>query len=313
MKNMSTESTPAVDFDLRQLEIFRKVVELESFTKAAEAVLLAQASVSERIANLENMLGAKLLDRLGKRVVPTKTGELLYAHALKLLEMKRIACAEVEDFLGIRRGEVQIGGSTIPGEYILPKAIALFREKFPLVSVRLTIADSREIERRVLDRDLELGVIGSKGDRENLTSHELWKDELVLAVPSQHRFAKRKRVFIEELVREPFILREPGSGTLRTMEDYLQKTRPEGIDALNVVARLGSSTSVKEGIKAGLGISILSSRALGDDIKTGAVTALRVSGLSMFRRFYLVIDRRRTASPMCLALRDFLLSTSKLF
>jgi DNA-binding transcriptional LysR family regulator len=312
MKKTTPESKPAVDFDLRQLEIFRRVVELESFSKAAEVVFLAQASVSERIANLENMLGLKLLDRLGRRVVPTKAGELLYKHALNLLEMKRLACAEMEDFLGIRRGEVRIGGSTIPGEYILPKAIALFREKSPLASVRLTIADSGEIEKRVLDGDLELGVIGSKRTRGNLASHELWKDELVLAVPSQHRYAKRNSVSITELVREPFILRESGSGTLRTLEDYLQNTGPEGINALNVVARLGSSTSVKEGIKAGLGVSILSYRALGEDVRTGAMTALRVRGLPMSRRFYLIIDRRRTPSPMCLALRDFLLSTSKL-
>jgi DNA-binding transcriptional LysR family regulator len=145
MKKTTPQSTPAVDFDLRQLEIFLKVVELESFSKAAEVVFLAQASVSERIANLENMVGLKLLDRLGRRVVPTKAGELLYKHALNLLEMKRLACAEMEDFAGKRRGEVRIGGSTIPGEYILPKFLGLFGRKNPLITLTLAIADSAEI------------------------------------------------------------------------------------------------------------------------------------------------------------------------
>ena len=153
---------PSIDFDLRQLEIFSKVVELGSFSKAAEAVLLAQASVSERIATLEGAVGTRLLDRLGRQVVPTKAGELLYKHALLLLEMKRTASLEIEYFLGVKRGEVHMGASTIPGEYILPGLIGRFRKKFPLISVRLSIADTREIEDRVLGGDFELGIIGFK-------------------------------------------------------------------------------------------------------------------------------------------------------
>ncbi|MGD9040910.1 MAG: LysR family transcriptional regulator, partial [Desulfobacteraceae bacterium] len=116
----------SIDFDLRQLEIFCKVVENGSFSKAADAVYLAQASVSERIANLEKMVGVRLLDRLGREVVPTKAGELLYKHAVLLLDMKRTARLEMEGFLGVKQGEIHMGGSTIPGEYILPKVIGDF-------------------------------------------------------------------------------------------------------------------------------------------------------------------------------------------
>jgi DNA-binding transcriptional LysR family regulator len=150
---------PSVDFDLRQLEIFQKVVELGSFSKAGETVHLAQASVSERIANLENAVGAKLLDRLGRQVVPTKLGELLYKHALSILDMKRTICLELEDFLGVRKGTINLGCSTIPGEYILPNVIGRFGEQYPHVSVSLSIGDSREIETRVLEGNFELGVI----------------------------------------------------------------------------------------------------------------------------------------------------------
>ena len=145
MRKTFPRQLPSIDFDLRQLQIFQKVVELESFSKAAEAVFLAQASVSERISTLEKGVGAKLLNRLGRKVVPTRAGELLYKHATLMLEMKRTACLEMQDFLGMKQGEVFIGGSTIPGEYILPGAIGRFNKKFPLVSVILTIADSSEI------------------------------------------------------------------------------------------------------------------------------------------------------------------------
>ena len=311
MKRATLESKPTVDFDLRQLEIFRKVVELESFSKAAEVVLLAQASVSERIANLENMLGLKLLDRLGRRVVPTRAGELLYKHALNLLEMKRLACAEMEDFLGISRGEVRIGGSTIPGEYILPRVMGVFGKKNPMIAVTLVIADSSEIENRVLEGGLELGVIGRKTSQRNLQSSPLWEDELVLAVPPGHRWASKEEVSTEELIKEPFILRESGSGTLKTTDDYLQSVGVEGISSLNIIARLGTSTAVKEGIKAGLGVSILSSLAMNTEFQTGILKQLKLKGLRMTRSFYLIRDKRRTPSPLCKAFMDFLISSSR--
>jgi len=304
--------TPSVDFDLRQLEIFQKVVELGSFSKAGEAVHLAQASVSERIATLESAVGEKLLDRLGRQVVPTKLGELLYQHALSLLETKRRVCLEVEDFLGVRKGTIDLGCSTIPGEYILPNVIGRFGEQYPDVTVSLTIGDSREIETRVLEGRFELGVIGSRSSNRTLVAHELWTDELVLAVPVTHPWAGRRIVSLEDLSKEPYIARESGSGTLQMLEQYLQKAGFQGIESFRVVARFGTSTAVKEGIKAGLGISILSSLALETEIKAGILTPLRVKGLRMTRRFYLVRDRRRTSSPPCKAFVDFLLSSSSL-
>ena len=138
------------------------------------------------------------------------------------MEMKRTARLEMENFLGLKQGEIHMGGSTIPGEYILPRFISLFNEKYPLVSVVLTIAGTGEIEDRVLEGNLELGVVGYKSSHKNLIQHELWKDELVLAVPAKHRWAKKREVSVEELSEEPFIFREVGSGTLRIMEEYLR-------------------------------------------------------------------------------------------
>ena len=299
---------PSIDFDLRQMEIFCKVVDLKSFSKAAKAVFLAQASVSERIANLESMVGAKLLDRLSRQVVPTRAGKLLYKHATELLDMKRRTCLEMENFLGITKGEVHIGASTIPGEYILPKSIGLFNEKYPSISVVLTIADTDEIERRILHGDFELGIVGSKSLHKNLTFHALWNDKLVLAVPRNHRWSKKKEIDIKELSNEPFILREIGSGTLKIIEEYLGPSASKIIDSLQVVARFGSSTAVKEGIKAGLGVSILSSRAIETELETGSLSALQIKGLSLLRKFYLIMDKRRTVSPVCRAMLDFLMA-----
>ncbi len=299
---------PSIDFDLRQLEIFCKVVQLQSFSKAADAVFLAQASVSERIANLEKAVGAKLLDRLGRQIVPTKAGDLLYKHALVLLDMKNTACLEMEGFLGVKEGKIHLGGSTIPGEYILPKKIGLFREKYPFISVILAIADTKEIKNLVLNGDLELGIIGSKSPDDNLLHYHLWKDALVLAIPADHRWSKKRSITLQELSEEPFILREAGSATLSIMDKYLKDYGLGGVKALNIVARLGTSTSVKEGIKSGLGVSILSTWALETELKRGILKTIKIKELpAMTRNFYLIRDRRRTASPSCQAMLEFLL------
>ncbi|MBW2569294.1 MAG: LysR family transcriptional regulator [Deltaproteobacteria bacterium] len=302
---------PSIDFDLRQLEIFCKVVDLKSFSKAAKAVFLAQASVSERIANLESMVRTKLLDRLGRQVVPTRAGKLLYKHATELLNMKRRACLEMENFLGIKKGEIHVGASTIPGEYILPKSIGLFNEKYPSISIVMAIADTDEIERRILHGDFDLGIVGSKSSHKNLTFHALWNDELVLTIPRNHRWSKKKEINIKELSNEPFILRETGSGTLKIIEEYLGPSASKTIDSLRVVARFGSSTAVKEGIKAGLGVSILSSRAIEAELETGSLNTLQIKGLSLLRKFYLIMDKRRTVSPICRAMLDFLMDSSR--
>ena len=301
-----------MDFTLRELEIFRKVVELESFSKAAEKVFLVQASVSERIASLEKKVGTRLLDRLGRKVLPTAAGELLYKHANLLLEMKASAQLELERFLGLEQGDIAMGGSTIPGEYILPKIIGRFNQSYPDITVNLAIGDSSNIEKQVLAGKLALGLIGFESSHTSLSCQKLWADELVLAVPAEHSWSKRKQISPDELLTASFILREEGSGTLKILDAYLQSTGAIGIEALKVIARFGSSTAVKEGVKSGLGISILSACAIEAEVEAGLLTALKIKGLTMSRHFYLIRNKLRVASPACKALLEFLASEKPL-
>jgi DNA-binding transcriptional LysR family regulator len=203
-----------------------------------------------------------------------------------------------------------MGGSTIPGEYILPAFISSFNKKYPYLSVKLEISDSSDIENRVLAGQLELGVIGSKSTHPNILSQQLWEDELVLAVPIDHLFARRKSVSLEELRETPFILREEGSGTLKILEAYLRDFGKDGTNAFQVSARFGSSTAVKEGIKSGLGLSILSARAIETELKAGLLRALKIKGLSISRNFFLIRNKLRIASPSCQAMLNYLLATA---
>ena len=157
---------------------------------------------------------------------------------------------------------------------------------------------------------LELGVIGSKSAHPNILSQKLWEDELVLAVPVDHPFARRKSASLKELREIPFILREEGSGTLKILEACLRDSGEDGTNAFQVSARFGSSTAVKEGIKSGLGLSILSARAIETELKAGLLKTLKIKGLSISRNFFLIRNKQRIASPSCQAMLNYLLATA---
>ena len=300
-----------MDIELRNLEIFCRVVELRSFSRAAEEVFLTQPTVSGRIAALERQVGATLLDRLGREVVPTQAGTILYRHAQELLAHHRAAMQELSEFLGALRGSLLLGGSTIPGEYLLPGKIAQFKAAHPGVTIRLKIADSAEIIARVAAGELELGAVGSREETADLHFVPFDQDHLVLAVPPDHRWALQGEIRLEELFSEPFIAREAGSGTRRTFEQAL---RQQGIDPrreLNVVCELGSTEAVKRCIEAGGGVGIVSDRALQHELHHGLLKKVTFQGLTLARLFYLVTSPRRTLSPIASAFHHFLLPHSE--
>jgi DNA-binding transcriptional LysR family regulator len=244
---------------------------------------------------------------MGRQIVPTKAGELLYKHALCILDMKKSATLEMEKFLGLKQGEILLGGSTIPGEYILPQLLGVFHEKYPFISVILTVAASREIEEMVTNGDLEMGVVGSKDFGKEIEGDIILSDKLVLVVNKNHRWAAKKFITADELCKEPFILRESGSGTLKVMEQYLNSSIQKGIKDLNIAARLGTSTAIKEAIKVNFGVSIISLRAIETELAAGILKTVTIKGMpAMSRSFYLIRDKRRVASPLCQAMINFL-------
>lgn len=291
--------------DLHQIEIFCTLVRLKSFSKAADALYLTQPTVSGHIKNLEEELGTKLLDRLGKRIIPTAAGDVLYRYGMRLLSMRDEARHEIDSLSGKVTGRLDIGGSTIPGAYILPSIIRAFKKRHPSASVRLLIEDTDKIASAVLAGDLCLGVVGAEIKDPRLETHVFLKDELVIAVPSDHPWSRRKAVALEELKTEPFIIREEGSGTRRMMEERLRQAGMSSHD-LNIVAVMGSSDAVHQAVKAGLGVSIISIRAVRDDLEAGRITALRLKGMRMERNFYIILLKGRSMSRLCSEFLEFL-------
>src|SRR5688500_12655060 len=137
--------------DIRRLEIFAKVAELGSFSRAAEALFLTQPTVSEHIRALEDELGVQLLDRLGRGATPTRAGQLFLGYTQRILALSREARQAIDQFQGRMSGDLVVAGSTIPGEYLLPGVIGRFKSKYPDISVTLLIGDTRQVSDWVED------------------------------------------------------------------------------------------------------------------------------------------------------------------
>lgn len=290
--------------DLRQLEIFAKVAELASFSRAAEALSLTQPTVSEHIRALEDELGLRLLDRLGRGAAVTPAGRLLLSHAHRLLALAREARQAMDGYLGKMSGELLIAASTIPGEYILPPLIGTFKAKFPEISITLLIGDSQAAVEWVGDGRAELGVVGARLPHRGVDFRELMADEIAVAIPDGHPWRGRTEVTLEELRAEPLLIRERGSGTRAALERALAAARMD-LGAFHIVGEMGSTQAIKQAVKAKVGLSIISRRAVDEECRSGVLWCLRVSDLPIARSFYLATHKERSRSPLAEAFRGF--------
>ena len=289
--------------DTRHLKIFTTVYKTRSFTRAAEELFTSQPTVSEHMRNLEDKLGCKLFDRLGRSIMPTPEAELLYPKAEEILtqmsKLKNTLAAVTNNVAGV----LIIGASTIPGDYILPEHSARFTDLYPEISFEIRINDSARIIKDISQHKLYLGVVGAQIPSTKVEYTAFGGDELVLAAAADTSIDQE--ISAEELLQFDFLLREQGSGTGRNIEQFLSKL---GISTaqLKVRATLGSSTAIKEAIKSALGISIISRIAIRDELSSGRLKEIRIRGLEMQRSFYIVTSRKRTMPNHYLVFTNYL-------
>ncbi len=289
--------------EIHHLKVFLAVYKNRSFTKASQQLNISQPTISEHIKNLEAELKVRLFDRMGRSILPTREADVLYPRALQLIEDHGKIQEELAAERNILRGQLVLGASTIPGTYILPAMAMAFKKKNPDISFEILIEDSRKITDKVLGQELYFGIVGAIMDPEKLNYQPLVQDELVVAATGS--LLNKKVIELGELFDLPFILREIGSGTRKTMENILEG-KSMSPNLLNVVATLGSTASVKEALKAGLGISILSRLAIKDEVANGALNEIRIKGIQLQRDFYMVSHFKRTMPQLYQKFYQFL-------
>jgi DNA-binding transcriptional LysR family regulator len=294
--------------DMKQLKTFCKVAELGSFSRAGEAVYLSQPSISGHIAYLEEAVGLKLFDRLGRKVALTNGGRIFYRYAKDILKLRDEALNAISEFSHVIKGRITIGGSTIPGEYFLPKVMGGFQREAPGITISLFIADSQEIIDSLLDGEIEVGVVGMRFDGERFDVYPLFHDRVIVIASPEHPLASRGEVSWEELRGAPLLIRERGSGTRKAFEGYIQEAGLR-LDDFSIIGEVGSSTAVKQGVKLGMGLGIISDLAVHEEMEGGNIQEIRIRGEEAPERdFFAVVPKGRELSPPARRFLEFLLT-----
>jgi DNA-binding transcriptional LysR family regulator len=295
-----------LQIDFRHLETFCRVADLKSFSKAADDLFLTQPTISGHILSLEQSLSLRLFDRTSREVRLTKAGEVFLKYASKILSFRKDLLNALSEFSQGVRGELSLGASTIPGEYLLPKLLGDFKKEHPHFIISLKIADTKEIIQYVFQDNVEFGIIGAKLNHPSLHYEKYEEDEIIVVAPPDHPLTRKKRVNVEELSKVPWIIREEGSGTQMSVEKALRR-RGKSLKQFHVVMEMGSTSSVKEGVKAKLGLAFLSKRAAEEEMDQGFLSRIDVEGIELIsRQIYIVTHRGRTLSPIGMEFLRFL-------
>ncbi len=292
--------------NLRQLEVFIAVADTKSFSKGAEVAFITQSTVSQNIFALEEEFGIKLFDRTGKGALLTEGGKVLLERARRLLHYAGEIPAAMGRFKGVEEANLRIAGSSIPGEYLIPAALPLLIRRYPGINITLTQGDSRQVLEWIMSEIVEYGVVGGHFTGEGLEFNPLSRDEIVLVAPAGHRWAASGPIRVEELLGEPFVVREAGSGT---GQNTIAALRNAGIavEALRQAAILGSNNAVTRAVIAGVGVSFVSAVSVEQELLQGSLVRVPIEGITITRQFFLVKRKGRELSPAAKAFSEVML------
>lgn len=279
--------------ELKQLEAFVKVVELQSFSQAAKKLYLTQPTISVHIVSLEKELGVRLLDRTTKAVYTTESGEKLYKYAKEILELRADVFREFKiDYP--HEEKIMIAGSTIPSQHILPELIPAFQKINIGVYFSINQGDSLFVINEILRHRADIGFVGMKDNNSRLHYIPFYEDKLVIIAPNEKHYQDllASNGSLQELMQSPIILRENGSGTKKSAQEFLEEKKVD-VRKLNVVARMNDQEMIKRSVYQGLGISIISHKAALDYAETGKLLIFEPETDSIVRNLYIVFDKEK--------------------
>ncbi|MCX8040873.1 MAG: selenium metabolism-associated LysR family transcriptional regulator [Thermodesulfobacteriaceae bacterium] len=287
--------------DLKKLEVFIKVYEIGNFSKVSQLLYLSQPTITIHIKDLEETFGVKLLDRHTRKVIPTKAGKLVYEYGKEILNLFKKMEKDLLPFKEEEGGLIELGGSTIPGHYLLPKIIREFKKLYPKIMIFLKVGDTEEIIEKVWSGFLEFGVVGAMIKNKDLIFKPCFQDQIVLISPLSF---KGTEIELKEIYEIPLIKREEGSGTWKTVVEALEK---EGIEVfrLNLVGEMGSTEAVKEAVKSELGWGFVSLRAVELETKLNLLKIVSIKNFKIFRNFYLIYPKFKNFTPSAKLFLEF--------
>jgi DNA-binding transcriptional LysR family regulator len=297
--------------NLNHLAVFHAVAQAGSMTLGAERLDISQPAVSKQVQDLESALGVHLFDRIGRRIQLSQAGAILADYARRLFSLAREAEEAMADVRDVGRGRLLLGASTTIGTYLLPGVVAEFWRRYPGVELLVEIENTEQIHHRVAGNELDIGLTEGFVEQEELVAEVFHRDELVVIASPSHRLAGKARVPLSALQQEPFIAREPGSGTRAVEERALA---PAGLPG-RVIMALGSTEAIKRVVAEGVGLAVVSWLAVQAECAAGTLGVLPVAGLRLERPLHLVRRKGRRDGPalqaFCGVLRERIAARSE--
>lgn len=299
-----------MNISLKQLEIFVTIVECGNFTEAGRRLYLAQSTVSSHISTLEDALRVNLFRRESKRNVElTAEGKRVYEYAKDVVAK----CAALErTTAGEARRELVIGASTAPSKSLLPKHVLQFTQEHPACCCIVRSGDSEHVQQMVMDGDIQIGFVGSTDNRQSLVYERVAEDRLVLIAPNTDRFRELKEqgVLGKDLLKEPMVFRDQGSGTQKMIDNYLSG-RDIDSKALEVRHYASDPEMLQELVALGAGASIVSALSVEEQVRAGKLLTFELEEQPVYRHIYMVYRKKGALSELAKAFADQLRNAAR--
>jgi DNA-binding transcriptional LysR family regulator len=290
---------------LHQLKVFEATARHGSFTRAAEELFLTQPTVSMQVKQLTKGIGLPLFEQVGKRLYLTEAGKELFGTCKEIFNQLDQLEMKVADLKGMKQGHLRLAVITT-AKYFIPRLLGPFCQQYPGVDVSLTVTNHERVIDRLANNQDDLYVMSQLPDHLEINTHPFLDNPLVVVAPQGHKLAKERNITIERLAQEPFIMREPGSGTRRAIQNLLDQKNL----VVKVRLELGSNEAIKQAIAGGLGLSVLSRHTLTPD-KPGELVVLDVEGFPIERQWYAVHLAGKQLSVIASTFLEYLQEAAK--
>jgi len=281
---------------VHQLRLLTAVIDSGGFSRAALALGLSQPAISHQLKAMSDAIGTPVVEIVGRRVRLTQAGELLYDRAKRILAEFEAAGSALAELRGLKGGRLRVAGDTTVGIYVLPDLLGAFRQAHQSIEVQLAVDNRQGVYRRLVAGEVDFVVSGRRWDDSSiaLVVRPFLANELIAIASVRHPLAGRESVTLAELAAQPFIVREPGSGTRETAEEAL---RAAGL-SIRLVMELASNGAIKRAVARDLGVSILSRYATALEIQIGHLAELSVESFPLRRQWHLVYARDKRLGPV---------------
>lgn len=289
---------------LHQLKIFHTVARTGNLTRAAEQLGISQPAVSIQIKQLERILGLPLIEPCGRGQKLTQMGEVVDEHALRILAQVEGLAEAVMDIRGVEGGQLVVGADTTVGIYVMPQLLGAWHHNHPQVEVDLRVANHDAVCQLLRNNEVDVAVVSTIPRIPHLDVESFLPNRLVIIAPPDHALAQRNDGNLPAalLAQEPFLVREGGSSTRAAMEAFC---RQAGVE-LRIAMQLGSIGAIKQGVASGLGLGVVSERAIGNELEVGALVVLNIEGFPIELTWYIVHRKEKRLSPAARSFKQYL-------